>query len=218
MFRSWPDGLPPEVEVCAIELPGHETRFRERPFERLSSLVDALTSAVLPLLDRPFAIYGHSLGAVIGFAFARALRRRDLPGPLELFVAARRAPQLRETSQSWRLSDTEFLADVRRMGGIPDAVFQEPGLMARFLPILRADFAVVQAEAFTVEPPLDCPITAYGGVDDERASVEQLQDWQVQTSRRFELEMLPGGHFFLQSARTALLGSLGRHLSQILDR
>lgn len=215
MFRTWPKALPDDVELLAIELPGRETRLKDKPFQQLAPLVAALTDAVAPQLQAPFAIYGHSLGALIGLSFARELRRRSLGGPVHLFVSGRRAPQLREPSPSYHLPEPQFLARLRQLGGIPEAVLREPELMAIFLPILRADFTVSEADLDGPDEPLDCPITALGGLTDEKATIDELDAWRAQTSAAFERETFPGGHFFLQSAREAFLGSLSQRLSRI---
>jgi len=215
VFRTWPAALPADIELLAVELPGRETRFRERPFQRLAPLIAALTDAVAPHLQAPFAIYGHSLGALIGFSFARELRRRSLAGPVHLFVSGRRAPQLPERSPMHQLPEPQFLDQLRRLGGIPDALFQQPDIMEVFLPILRADITVAETEPPSPEPPLACPITALGGLTDDRARLEELDAWQAQTSAAFEREIFPGGHFFLQSARTAFLASLSRRLAHL---
>lgn len=215
MFRTWPAALPADVELLAVELPGRESRFNEPPFQRLGPLIASLTDAVGPQLQAPFAIYGHSLGALVGFSFARELRRRSLGEPVHLFVSGRRAPQLPEPSPMHQLSEPQFRDRLRRLGGIPEAVFQEPELMAVFLPILRADIAVSEADPVQREDPLACPITALGGLTDEKASMAELDAWQAQTRAAFEREAFSGGHFFLQSARTAFLGSLSRRLARI---
>ncbi len=215
VFRTWPAALPADIELLAVELPGRETRFRERPFQRLSPLVAALTDAVAPHLQAPFAIYGHSLGALVGFGFARELRRRSLAGPVHLFVSGRRAPQLPERSPMHHLPEPQFLDQLRRLGGIPDALFQQPDIMEVFSPILRADITVAEAEPMEPEPPLACPITALGGLTDDKARLEELDAWQAQTSAAFERETFPGGHFFIQSARTAFLASLSRRLAHL---
>ena len=216
VFRTWPVGLPDDVELWSIALPGRDSRAKEPPFDRLAPLIEALTDAVAPRLQGPFAIYGHSLGALIGFSFARELRRRGLPAPVHLFVSGRRAPQLAESWATRTLSDPEFLERLRGLGGISDAVFQEAELLAYFLPIFRADFAVSETAVTADEPPLACSITALGGIADERASVDALDAWQAQTTAAFDREMFAGGHFFLQSERDAVLASLSRRLTAIL--
>lgn len=215
IFRTWPDALPADVELLAVELPGRGTRFKEQPFQQLAPLIAAFADAVAAQLQAPFAIYGHSLGALVGFSFARELRRRSCGEPVHLFASGRRAPQLPEPSPTHHLPDPQFLAALRRLGGIPEAVFQEPELMAVFLPILRADFVMSEAEVAAPEAPLACPITALGGMTDEKVSIDQLDAWRTQTSAGFERETFPGGHFFLHSARAALLDSLSQRLARI---
>lgn len=212
VFRTWPDALPPDVEVLAFQPPGREGRSREPPLDRLAPLITPLVEAAAELAH-PFAIYGHSLGALVGFAFARELSRRGLRGPEHLFVAGRRAPHISD-ERPHALPDPELAAWLRGLGGIPDAVFREPELMQIFLPILRADLAT-NADELGPGEPLECPITAMGGVDDARTTAEQLDAWRTHTRGEFARELFAGGHFFLQSARAELLGSLSRRLSRI---
>ena len=215
VFRTWPDALPANIEVFAVELPGRDTRAKERPLEQMSRLVASLADAIDPLLKAPFAIYGHSLGAAIGFSFARELRRRARTSPAQLLVSGRRAPQLPEPSPMYQLSEPQLIARLRRLGGIPDAVLEDAELVAYFLPIIRADIALLETEVYEDQPPLACPITAFGGVTDEKASIEELDAWREQTAAEFEREMFPGGHFFLQSQRSAFLGSLSQQLTRL---
>jgi medium-chain acyl-[acyl-carrier-protein] hydrolase len=214
-FRQWPAALPGDVELLAIELPGREARIREPRFERLAPLVAALTDAAAPRIDPPFAIYGHSLGALVGFGFACELRRRGLPGPCHLFVSGRRAPQLPEPSSLATLPDRELLAALRRLGGVPDIVFADPDLVAWYLPIIRADVRISELEVIADDAPLACPITAFGGLSDERARPAEITAWRSQTSAAFDHELFPGGHFFIQTERDGFLGSLARRLSRI---
>lgn len=214
-FRTWPDSLPGHVEVLAIELPGRESRFKERPFDELDPLLAAVTDAVAGELSSRFAIFGHSMGALLGFAFAHALRRRARREPVHLFVSGRRAPQLPDLLPMHQLSKRDLLDRLRLLGGVPDAVLRESALMEIFLPILRADIAVSEGKTMAPEAPLGCPITALGGVTDPRASMDELRAWSSQTTAAFECEMFPGGHFFIQSARGAVLDLLSRRMSEI---
>jgi medium-chain acyl-[acyl-carrier-protein] hydrolase len=214
VFGTWPAELPAGVEVLAIELPGRETRFKERPFDRLAPLVAQLADAVAPGLSAPFAIYGHSLGALIGFGLARELVRRGR-APAHLFVSGRRAPQLPEASPIHGLPDAELLARLHRLGGFREGVLQERELMELFLPILRADLAVTETAVIAPDDPLTCPITALGGLADDRATAPELEAWRLHTRGAVDREMFSGGHFFLQTARAALLASLSRRLARI---
>jgi surfactin synthase thioesterase subunit len=215
-FRTWPEALPAEVELVAIELPGRQARSREPLMDRLSPLVAAMTDAVAGAIAPPFAIFGHSLGAQVGLGFAHELRRRQLPGPVHLFASAKRAPQLPERAPMRSLPDPELVDALRAMGGIPDGVLADAELMAYFLPILRADIAISETADVAGEPPLACPITALGGIADERAMPEEIEPWRELTSAGFERVLFPGGHFFIQTERADVLTALSRRLSGIV--
>lgn len=215
VFRTWPDALPAEVELWAIALPGRDARSSEPLFDRATPLIQALADVVGPVLQEPFAIYGHSMGALVGFGFARELHRRSQGEPVHLFVSGRRAPQLPGPPPLYHLPEPEFVAALRRFGGTPEAVLDNPELLAYFLPILRADIAVSEAETIADDEPLRCPITALGGLADERASPDELDAWRSQTTGAFDREMFDGGHFFIHSERAAFLGALARRLARI---
>jgi medium-chain acyl-[acyl-carrier-protein] hydrolase len=214
-FRAWPDGLPPTVEVRVAQLPGRGARIRETPFARLGPLVAALAAALRPTLDRPFAFFGHSLGALVGFELARALRRQGGPQPARLFVSGHAAPHLPQSGPAIHaLPDAAFRDELRRLDGTPVEILDNQEVMQLLLPALRADFAASEAYAYTAEPPLECPIAAFGGAEDERVSRPALEAWRKQTRAAFSLKMFPGGHFFLHSARQAVLRALREELER----
>lgn len=215
VFRTWANELPADIEVCAIQLPGRETRLREPPFTRMEPLVEQLANVLAPHLTRPFALFGYSLGALVSFELARLWRRRQAPVPVHLFVAARAAPQLlREESALHQLPDADLVAEVcRRYDGIPPAVRQEIELMKLLLPLLRADLAVMETYAYTIDEPFGCPLSAFGGLDDRAVTRDKLEAWRDQTRGTFTLRLLPGTHFFLNTARPLLLQVVSRSLS-----
>ncbi len=190
----------------------------ERPFTQLEPLVPTLASALFPYLDKPFAFFGHSMGGLVSFELARLLRREYGLSPVHLFVSAHRAPQVPDPDAPIHaLPNPEFLQELRRYNGTPEAVLENAELMQLLLPTLRADFAVVETYAYTPEQPLDCPITAFGGLDDREVSSNELEAWREQTKASFVLKMFPGDHFFLDSAKPLLLQSLSQKLHQIVQ-
>lgn len=217
IYRLWPSELPADIDVCAIQLPGRESRLRDPAFTALSPLVHSLAQALLPALDLPFALTGHSMGALIAFELARLLRREHGLSPLHLFVSARRAPQLPSPDPPiHQLPQPAFVDSLlRRYNGIPQAILREPELMELFLPTLRADFAVIETYRYTADEPLDCPITAFGGLQDELVTRSELEGWQEQTRGAFDLYMLPGTHFFLQEQRPSMLRIMVEHLRRV---
>jgi medium-chain acyl-[acyl-carrier-protein] hydrolase len=212
VFHAWGGDFPAEIEVAAAVLPGREQRAKEPPETNLMRLVGRLAESLSPVLDRPFAFFGHSLGALTAFELTRELRRRGLPIPRHLFVAARPAPQdPPPDGPLHQLPHDEFVAEVcRRFNGIPAIVLREEELMRMFVPILRADFALVETYRYRSEPPLDCPLTAFAGAEDRTASPSALERWREHTRVAFELQTIEGGHFFLQTARPTVTAAIRR--------
>ena len=216
IFRGWQEGLPAAVEVCPVELPGRGRRLREPPFTKLTTLVEATAEAILPLLDKPFAFFGHSMGAMISFELARRLRREHAPTPVHLFVSGRRAPHIPDTDPpTYDLPEPEFLDELRRLNGTPQEVLEHAELIQLMMPLLRADFEVVQTYRYTPGPPLDCPITAFGGLHDVEVPREYLEAWRDYTAAGFTLRMMPGDHFFLHTAQRLLLQVLAQELQRL---
>lgn len=216
-FRTWPDHLSPDLEVCPVQLPGREKRIREPLFSNLLGLVKTLVPVLRPSMDIPFAFFGHSMGALIGFELARELRRQGLAGPAYLFVSGRGAPQIPDPEPPLhQLPDGEFIDGLRRYNGTPDAVLQHKELMEILLPILRADFTMSETYTYIPEPPLDCPIMAFGGLEEKLLQRDHVTAWEHQTTRTFHLHMFPGSHFFIHDYRDDLLQKLSRAVHENL--
>ncbi len=219
IFREWAASLPAAVEVCPIQLPGRENRIRERPFNNVTPLVSALSSALQPYLDKPFAFWGHSMGALISFELTRQLRQENKPEPLHLLVSGRQAPQLPSAIPPiHHLPEVEFIKGLRQLQGTPEAVLQHVELMQLMMPILRADFALVETYTYTPEAPLDCSISAFGSLEDDNVSVDDLKAWQVQTQHTFRLRLFPGDHFYLHTHRIQLLRAVSQDLTHLFNR
>ncbi len=219
IFRTWSDRLPPYVEVCPIELPGRGRRLREPPFKQLKPLIQEIAHALLPYLDKPFALFGHSMGGLVSFELTRLLRRKYNLSPTHLFVSGRRAPQIPEPEPPIHtLPDPVFIEKLRHLNGTPDQVLANEELMQLLLPILRADFAILETYVYASEPRLNCPLAVFGGLQDLEVSCDALEAWREQTNADFSLQMLPGDHFFLHSAQPLLLRTLYQTLHQLANR
>jgi medium-chain acyl-[acyl-carrier-protein] hydrolase len=213
MYRLWSDRLPADLEVCAIQLPGRERRIREPAFTEIPRLVRALADALPEYLGVPFAFFGHSMGALVCFELARLLCSERGLCPVGLFVAGHRAPQHPATDAGMRhLGDREFIAELRSIGGTPEAALEQPELMELLLQPLRADITACETYTYTPGPPLDYPITAFGGLEDQYVSAAHLAGWAEHTTRGFALRLLPGGHFFVDASQERLLAMLGEDL------
>ena len=213
IYRDWSNKLPPSIEVHAFQFPGHGNRMRDPLFKRVQPLVESVAQELMPKLEGSFAFFGHSMGAIVSFELAQLLRRENKPGPAHLFLSGRPAPHLTEKeAPTYDLPEPEFIEELRRMQGTPNEVLEHPELMSMLSPILRADLEVCQTYEYEPRPPLDCPITAFGGLQDEEVSREQLEGWRDYTTSSFTARMFPGNHFFLHSSAPVLLRMIAQDL------
>ena len=213
IYRSWSRQIHPDIQVVPAVLPGREFRLREPAYTRLEPLLEALTIEIFPYLDRPFALFGHSMGAIISFELARRLRSERSVEPDHLFLSGRRAPQLPEKDPEIHdLPEAEFLAEVERLDGTPKEVLEHAELMEILSPMLRADFSICHAYDFVPGAPLTCPITALGGTKDETATQAKIEGWCEQTTGRCRIRMLEGDHFFINQQHAAILQIIAKSL------
>ncbi len=223
VYNSWFDQLPLDVrrviELCSVLFPGHEGNGGGTLFSTLAPLLELLVPAIASCSGSPFAFFGHSMGALVGFELARQLRRHCIPGPIHMIVSGHRAPQLQDRHPAiHQLPDPEFRHQLSALGGTPDSVLQNAELMELLLPVLRADFTVCESYQYTAEEPLECSITAFGGNNDAKVSRSEITAWQAQTRKSFSVRMFPGGHFFVQTAEMLVLRILAEDLKQVLRR
>ncbi len=213
-YRDWHALAPGGVQVCPLELPGRGGRIDEPPVIRLRSLADALAGALAPHLDRPFAVFGHSMGGLLAFELTRTLRRRELPLPAHLFVSATAAPGTPRTRPPiHRASDADVVDELRLLGGTPREMLDDEELMALMLPTLRADFSVLETYEYRPEPPLPVPLTVFGGTDDPLVPVRVLDGWRDQSAAGARLRVLPGGHFYVHPAAAELMAVIAETLA-----
>jgi surfactin synthase thioesterase subunit len=218
IYRNYAQMLPQGVEVCAVQLPGRERRFGE---PALSSVAETLTR-ILPIMrqsiDRPYVIFGHSLGALTGFELVRSMREIGLPLPVHLIVSGHRGPQLPDPDPPIHgLPDSEFIEELTALNGTPAEVFESPELVELMLPLLRADFAAAETYRYEDAEPLECPITALGGDSDPLVSAAEIEGWRIQTRAAFESHILAGDHFFFQQSQQQFMQILNGVLSAELS-
>jgi medium-chain acyl-[acyl-carrier-protein] hydrolase len=205
-FNTWHTAFPQEIELVAVEYPGHGQRLAEPLLRDLDTLVSAAVQGLGPYLDLPFVFFGHSLGALLAFELARALRTRLGLLPAALILSSHSAPQVEPREEKFAsLPNDELVERIRRLNGTDDHVLDHPELRELFLPIFRADFAICDEYSFRVEEPLDCPIFACGGLNDIYVPPDDLAQWRSHTSSFFECRLFPGDHFYLHTSRLALV-------------
>ena len=214
IFREWHDWCGPEVELVAVELPGRGFNSRSPVINDMSTMIERILPVIDPLLDRPFALFGHSMGALISFELSRALRASGRKTPLRLFVSGMRAPHLRGGYQIHSLPDKEFIEALRTLNGTPAELLSDSSLLEMFVPTLRADLHLSETYQFIPGTPLQHPITVFGGINDVTTPSERLREWQRHTRSSCTVRLLEGDHFFInQNAHlvaASILKSLGR--------
>ena len=216
VFNSWQTAFTPGIQVCPVQYPGRGNRMREPAFTDCRLMVEAFLPHLIPLLNKPFAFFGHSMGAIVAFEVARALRRQRNLQPAHLFVSGRRAPQVpRREPYTYNLPDDEFTEELRRLNGTPREVLEHEELMKLMLGIIRADFTVTQTYVYTQEPLLTCPISTFGGLDDTDVLREDLAPWCQETTGACSLRMFAGDHFFIHAAAPSLLTIMNEELRPV---
>jgi medium-chain acyl-[acyl-carrier-protein] hydrolase len=197
-YRKWARRAPTHIDVCPVLLPGREGRLGETPVDRMSALIPLLVEGLQEgFQSGPFLLLGHSMGAWIAYELAASLAGQGGPMPEHLVVVGRRAPQLpAQLPPLSGLADPAFVAGVQdRYGAFPQQLLDQPSLLRLFLPALRADFSLLDSYRFPSHPPLDVPITAIGGTQDDTVQPADLNGWGEQTRHSFERIELDGGHF-----------------------
>jgi len=218
-YRAWAGLLPTNIEVCPIELPGRGSRMRETLYSNIKPLVTDLAEALTLYQDKPFVFFGHSMGALIGFEIARTFRNQNRPGPVHLFVSGHTAPQFGCAHDPiYNLPEPQFIEELRKLDGTPEAVLNNSELMQLIIPMLRADFELNETYSYEPGSPLNCPISVYGGLHDKDVSHEKLEAWREMTSAAFSIQMFAGGHFFLQTEQSVVMQTLSHELKKIVAK
>nr|AFR69340.1 type II thioesterase SpiJ [Pseudomonas sp. Q71576] len=217
IFRDWPSRLSSEIEVVPLHLPGRGRRMREALLHDLGEIANQVVDAIAPLLEKPYVLFGHSMGACLAFEVARRLRASGLPKPACLIVSGHRAPHLPASrSLLHGLPDDEFIDEVMRLNGTPPEILKHPEVLDLILPILRADFEAVETYRMTPEPPLACRIVALGGDNDPGMDSDAVASWGIHTTSSFYYQMLPGDHFFLHGSAEQMFALINQELRSVL--
>ncbi len=212
-YRKWSDQLPGTIEVCPVQLPGRENRIGSPPVRTLEGLLPLLGDALAPYLDLPFAIFGYSMGALVGFELAHYLREKWQREPLCLVVAGRRAPHLPSKDPPFfDLPEAEFWKRLQSLDGTPQDLFLHPELLELLGPLLRGDLELCDRYRYRSRPALGCPLVAMAGSEDSEVNRDELDGWGTHTTGAFHSEIYPGGHFFVTRVEATILERIGHRL------
>jgi surfactin synthase thioesterase subunit len=205
-FDRWGELMPDWVEVCAVQYPGRRERAQEPPMRRMSQLVTALESEVVSRMDRPYVVFGNSLGAKVAFELVHRVRRRNGPSPVRLVVSCSPAPHLPEPLPDLpSLSDAEVMTELVRRGTMPADLAEHPELRALAVPAIRADYELAATFRYRDRGPVAVPIHAIGGAEDHYVPPPALRAWAEVTTGQFTSVVLPGGHDLLTRPQDGLV-------------
>jgi pyochelin biosynthesis protein PchC len=205
--------LSPEIDVLAAQYPGRQDRLREPCLRSVDDLADGLVAALAPLLDRPITIFGHSLGATLGFEVALRLERTGAM-PTALFASGRPAPHRTRQERTHLGTDAEIVANIKRLGGTDTALLADEDVLSMVLPAVRADYTAAETYTYRPGPRLSCPIVALTGDSDPKVTGEEADAWREHTSADFELVTYPGEHFYLNDHTPDILRRISAHVRE----
>lgn len=205
--------LSPAVDVLAVQYPGRQDRLREPMIDDLGDLADAVVTALTPWLDRPFAFFGHSMGATLAFEVTRRLEQGAGPAPLHLFASGRRAPSRHRDENVHLGGDDRIIAELTELSGTDTRVLGEEEMLRMVLPAIRNDYRATETYRYRPGPPLSCPITVLTGDADPKTSLEEAEAWRDHTTGPFDLRVYPGGHFYLADHQSEVLDAITDRLA-----
>lgn len=204
--------LSPGVDVVAIQYPGRQDRRTEPPIDDMAVLADRIHDILRRQPELPTILFGHSMGAVIGFEVTRRLEA-DGHAPIRLFASGRRGPSTYRNETVHLRDDAGILAEVRKMSGTASSLLGDDELMRAVLPALRADYKATETYVCPEDVTVDSPITALVGDNDPKTTVDEARAWARQTAGAFDLHVFSGGHFFLTDHADEIIKIIKRHLS-----
>lgn len=204
--------LSPRIEVLAVQYPGRQDRRHEPCIDDIRTMADRLLPELDGYLDKPLALFGHSMGATLAYELAQRLAGQGIV-PEMLFASGRRAPSSFRDERAHLLDDDRLIADMKRLSGTGSQVLADDEFMRAILPAIRSDYRAAESYRYQPAPPLDCPIIALTGTEDAQVTVEEAGSWQVHTTATFQLDTYDGGHFFINNHAPAVLARIDEALA-----
>lgn len=217
-YMSWAKSLPVNVELVAVQLPGRANRLFEPPHSNMDSLITELVDVISGLLDKPYILFGHSLGSRVAFELLDKCNRLQLPIPKHFVASGSRGPHSTARDEPiYHLPDDELILKLNELNGTPKEILENAELMSLCLPLLRADFELSDTYCYTSDTKFDCPISVLGGDDDTDITHDDLLSWGRYFSHTVETHILAGDHFFIDSNKQPVLKIINSIVSDTLE-
>ena len=215
LYRNWRACLPESISLNLITLPGRLERWQQAMPDSMPALVTQLADQLAPDINVPWAIFGHSMGAVVAHELILELQRRGKPAPLLLAVSAREAPQFHQPGTLHQQSDRQLCDELLRLGGTQPALLEIAEMRDFILPVMRADYALIEGWELSDRQPLSCPIAAFVGRDDPELDENAARGWAQWTDAGFTLDSFAGGHFYFNHQPQPVINRLVAHVQRI---
>jgi surfactin synthase thioesterase subunit len=190
-----------EIETLAVQYPGRQDRRREKCIENIPELARSISEALLPLEGADLAFFGHSMGALVAFEVVQRLQAQGAGNIVWFFASGRRAPSVRRFGDVHLRSDSEIALELQKVGGTDTRWLSDEELLATILPAIRSDYKAVETYDWRPMPLMSCPVTALVGAADPHTTADDAAAWRHHSSGRFDLQIFPGGHFYLDVLR-----------------
>lgn len=208
--------LSPKIELVAVQLPGRENRFLEPVNKNLPDIITHLNNEFQLFNNKPFLVFGHSLGSILAFEFVMSIQKCYGILPKHLFVSSCRAPHLAlSRAKISKLPREELINELKKYNGVDNLISQNDEVLDMFLPIIRNDFSIAEEYQFNGKVSFGCDITALCGQEDQTVQQDEITGWSCYTSRRFNILSLPGGHFYLKDPVNRV--EIIRYINQVVD-
>ncbi len=216
---SWVKWLPNNVELLAIQPPGRATRIFEPAYSDMNTLISELLKVITSLIDRPYVLFGHSLGSRVAFELMAQCKKIGYRLPQHFIASGSRGPHIPVRKESiHQLPDEEFIAELKELNGTPKEILVNEELMALLLPLLRADFKLADTYSYASDTVFDCPISVLGGKDDIEITYEDLQSWGIYFSQPADVHTLSGDHFFIESNKQLIEEKVNMIILDVLSK
>jgi surfactin synthase thioesterase subunit len=214
-YYSWlARSLAPEIELIAVQYPGRQDRRLEECIDNIPELSDAVFEALSPWTERPFAFFGHSMGAIVAFEVTRRCEAAMAPAPVRLFASGRRAPSWQRSENIHLRDDRGIIAEMRKVGATDERVLADEELLQTILRVIRADYKAIETYSCSPGAVVECPVTALVGDADPQATIDEASAWAGHCTGEFDLRIFPGGHFYLDNCHTEVASLLSASLTE----
>jgi pyochelin biosynthetic protein PchC len=213
-FVAMSKALSPKVDVLAVQYPGRQDRRLQPCLESVGEMADQLIDVVRSRADRPITLFGHSMGASVGYELAVRMEAAGIV-PTALFVSGRRAPSRHRNERAHTLPDAQLVAEVKALAGAGSALLDDVEIQQLVLPSIRSDYRAAETYTWTPGPMLTCPIFSFTGADDPKVALDEARAWSEHTSGKFEFRVFPGGHFYLDGHTPEVAAAIEAHLADV---